>query len=160
MSALIEENKWDINYIQTLPAQIEQKVLRKILEKIFITKVCVQCKTSHTLKTDVFELPDNKKIGKLFSQHGLLFLDQANFSSNPFQVLILQYPIPRAFPAFPAISFKLHPGQLKPLFNTILIVFFIRFPIFSYPIRTHAAIIECIKPYAKLSQSNILSRYI
>ena len=99
------ENKWDIKYIETLLAQIQQKVLRKILEKVFITKKYVQSKNSHTLKTDVFELPDNKNIGKLFSKYELLFVDQANFCSNLFQVLIPQYPIPSAclFP-LPSLS--------------------------------------------------------
>ena len=31
------ENKWDINHIQTLLSQAQQKLLRKILEKAFIT---------------------------------------------------------------------------------------------------------------------------
>ena len=38
----------------------QQKVLRKILEKVFIKKKCAHCKTSRTLKIDVFEIPDNK----------------------------------------------------------------------------------------------------
>ena len=67
------------------------------MEKVFITKKCTQCQTWHTLKADVFELSYNKNIGKLFSKHELFFLHQANFSSNTFQVLILQYPIPRCF---------------------------------------------------------------
>ena len=50
-----------------------------------------QCKTSHTLKIDVFEIPDNKNIGKLFSKYEPLFLDQANFSSDASQTLILQF---------------------------------------------------------------------
>ena len=95
MSAIIE-NKYDINYIQTLPAQIQQNLLRKMLEKVFITKKFTRCKTSHTLKTDVRKFQNNKNIGKLFSKCELLFLDQANFSPNPFQVLILQYPILKA----------------------------------------------------------------
>ena len=61
-----------------------------------MTKKCTQCKSSHTLKTDVFELPENKNIGKLFSKYEVLFLDQANFSSNPFQELLLIHSIPRA----------------------------------------------------------------
>ena len=93
MSAIIG-NKWYINYIQTLPAQIQQKVLRKFLEKVFITNKCTQNKTSRTLKIDVFKLLDNKNIGKVFSKYGLFFLDQANFSSDPSQTLTLQYPIP------------------------------------------------------------------
>ena len=104
MSAIIE-NKWDINYIQTLSAQIRQKVLLKILEKVFITKKCSQNKTSHNLKIDVFELQDNKNIGKLFSKYGLFFLDQANFSSDLSQTLILRDPIPRAsLPPSPSLS--------------------------------------------------------
>ena len=38
----------------------------KLLEKPFITKKFTQCKTSGTLKTDIFQIPDYKKIGKLF----------------------------------------------------------------------------------------------
>ena len=87
-----------------ITCQIQQKVLRKILEKVFITKKCTQCKTSHTLKTDVFELPDNKDIAKLFSKYELFFLDQSNFSSNLFQVLILQHINPRAsLPSLPSL---------------------------------------------------------
>ena len=41
-------------------------------------------KTSHTLKTDVFELPDNKNFGKLFSKYQLFFLDPANSSISLF----------------------------------------------------------------------------
>ena len=66
-------------------------MLQKILEKVFITKKYTQCKTLQALKIDVFELPDNKNIGKLFLKKQLFFLDQVNFSSNPFQVPILQY---------------------------------------------------------------------
>ena len=54
-------------------------------------KKFTQCKTSHTLKIDVFEIPDNKNIGKLFSKYEPLFLDQANFSSDASQTLILQF---------------------------------------------------------------------
>ena len=38
----------------------------------------------------------SKKIGKLFWKHELILVDQPNFSSNPFQILILQHTIPRA----------------------------------------------------------------
>ena len=51
-------------YIQILPAQ--QKMQRKILKKVFITKKFTQFKTWWTLKIDVFEIPDSKNIGKLF----------------------------------------------------------------------------------------------
>ena len=49
------------------------------------------------LKIDVLEIPDNKHIGKLVSKYKLLFLDQANSISEPSQILILQFPIPRDF---------------------------------------------------------------
>ena len=45
-----------------------------MLEKAFITKKSTQCKTSHTLKNEVLELPDNKNIGKLFSKYELFSL--------------------------------------------------------------------------------------
>ena len=60
-----------------------------MLENVFITKKFSQCKTSRTLKIDGFEIPDNKIIGKLFSKYKVLFLDQANSSSHPSQILIL-----------------------------------------------------------------------
>ena len=61
---------------------LQQKVLWKILEKVFITNKFIQCKTSRTLKVDVFEIPDNKNIKKMFSNYGLFFLDQTNSSSD------------------------------------------------------------------------------
>ena len=54
-------------------------------------------KTSRTLKIDVFEISDNKHIGKLFSRYKLLFLDQANSISDPSQILIIEFPVPRDF---------------------------------------------------------------
>ena len=65
--------------------------------EVFITKKFIQCEMWHTLKTGLFESPDKKKTRKLFSKCELLFLDQAIFRSNPYQILIKQYPIPRAF---------------------------------------------------------------
>ena len=47
----------------------------KISEKIFITTKYFQYKTSHTLKIDVFELLDDKNIGKLCSKCETFFLD-------------------------------------------------------------------------------------
>ena len=73
--------------------------------EIFIPKKFTQRKTSSTVKIDLFEIPDDKHIGKLFSKGELLFLDQANFSSDPSQILVLQFPIPRAFlPTSPFLS--------------------------------------------------------
>ena len=55
---------------------------------------------------------------------------------------------------------KFHPGHQKSLFNTTLIVFFIGFPILSYPIRPRATLIGYTKLNAKANQSNLLSSYI
>ena len=66
------------------------------MENICITKKCTRYILSSALKTDVFEIPDNKNIGKLFPKYELLFLDQAKSSSDPSEILILQFPIPRA----------------------------------------------------------------
>ena len=49
-----------------------------------------------TWKIDVFEIPDNKNIQKLFSKYELLFLDKANSSSDLSHILILRFTIPRA----------------------------------------------------------------
>ena len=73
---------------------------QKILEKFFINKGFTQYKTSCILQIDIFQIPHNKKIGKL------LFLDQANSSSDISQILILQFPVLRAslLPS-PSLSF-------------------------------------------------------
>ena len=150
----IKENKWDIKYIQILPAQ--QKVLWKILEKVFISKKYTQCKTSQTLKIDVLEIPDNESIGKLFSKCELLFLDQTNSSSNPSEILILWFPIPWAsLPPSPSVKF--YPSQLKTLINTIPILFFLGFLILSHPIQPHATTsIEYTRPFDKQRKLNLL----
>ena len=74
MSTIVE-NKWDINHIQTLLAQAQQKVLWKLLKKVFITKKCTQCKTLLILKIDLFDLLDNKSIEKWFSKYETFFLN-------------------------------------------------------------------------------------
>ena len=132
-------------------------MLRKILE-VFITKKFSQYKISRTLKIDSPEIPDNKDIGKLFSKYELLFLDQANSSSDPSQRWTLRFPTPRASLP-PSLSlFKVYPSQQKSLFNTILITFFIGFPILSYPMQPHTTtVIGYTKPYGKPTQSNLLS---
>ena len=56
----------------------------------------IQCKTSRTLKINVFEIPDNKNNGKLLSKYELLLLDLTNSSSDSSQILILRFPIRRA----------------------------------------------------------------
>ena len=50
---------------------------------VLITLKFIHYKTSCTIKLDVFNIPDNKNTEKLFSKYDLLFLDQANSSSNP-----------------------------------------------------------------------------
>ena len=70
-------------------------MLRKILEKVYVTKKFTQCKTSRSIKADAFEIADNKNVEKLFSKYELFFLNQANSSSDPSQILIQQFCIPR-----------------------------------------------------------------
>ena len=84
-------------------------MLWKILEKVFFTKKFTQCKISCFLKISVFETPDNKNIGIFFSNYWLLFLDKTTSSSDSSQILILQFPIPRAsLPLLASLStFKL-----------------------------------------------------
>ena len=69
-------------------------------------------------------------------------------------------PHPWSFLIILAIYVKLHPGQLKLLFNTTLIILFIGFSILSYPLRPQATIIGYTKPNAKPDQSNLLSSYL
>ena len=134
------------------------------MEKFFINNKFTQCNTPRTLKIDVFELPNNKNIGKLFSKDELLFLDQANSKSDPSQILILQFPIPRAsLPPSPSLSnFTLanwNHSSTQSL--SFLIIFFIGFLILFYPIRPHATtFIEYTKPYANPSQSDLISSYM
>ena len=45
-----------------------------MLEKVLIAKKFTQCKTLCILETDVFEIPDNKHIWKLFPKHEHDFL--------------------------------------------------------------------------------------
>ena len=139
---------------------INRRCQRKILEKLFNTKKCTQCKRSHTLKTDVIELPDNKNIEKLFSKHELFFLGQSNFSSNPFQVLLLQYPIPRApLSNLPSLSkFTLvnwNPSSAQSSSCSWVVSLFCPTQ-FKHTLQ----FIGCTKLYVKPSQSNLLSSYI
>ena len=53
-------------------------------------------KTLRALKLIFFELSGNKNTGKLLSIYEIFSLDHANFSYDPSQILILQYPIPTA----------------------------------------------------------------
>ena len=53
---------------------LQQKVLRKIMQKVFITKKFTQCKTLHTLKIDVFEIPDKIKKWKIVFKISTAFL--------------------------------------------------------------------------------------
>ena len=84
-------------------------MLRKILEKVFVAKKFAQFKKSRTLKIDLFEIPDNRNIEKLFSNYELLFLDQANFSSDVSQILMLQ------FSYLELLCLPCHPYQTLPL---------------------------------------------
>ena len=113
-------------------------MLRKILVKVTVTNKFTQCKTSRTLKVDVFEITDNKNIGKLFSKYELLLLDQANSSSDPSQALTKRFHTPRA-------SHNLH-------------YIFHWFPYFVLPHSTKRHHKYWIyQTYDKPSQSNLLS---
>ena len=131
-----------------------QNVLRKILEKVFITKKYTQCKTG-TLKIDVL------KNWKSFFQNMSCF---SRIKLIP--VLIhLKYlywnTLSLDLPCLSHHICGISPWSIETLFNTIFIMLFITFPIFSYNIRTHTTTgIGYTKPYAKPSQSNLLSIYI
>ena len=112
-------------------------MLRKILVKFFITNKITKCKTSCSLKFNVFEIADNKNIAKLFSKYELFLLYQANFSSN----------LKHWYNDSPCLELP-----------TILNMFFTGFPILSYPIQpTTNTSIGYTKPYGKPSESNLLS---
>ena len=76
------------------------------MDQVFVNKKSTKCKTSRTLQIDVFKIPDNRSIGKLFSKYELLFLDQANSSSDASQLLMLKFPKTRAsLPPWPCLSY-------------------------------------------------------
>ena len=54
--------------------------MQKILKKSLITRKYIHCKILHTIKSDVFKLPNNKNIENLFSKYELFSLDQKLFS--------------------------------------------------------------------------------
>ena len=89
--------------------------------------------TSHTLKIDVFELPGNKNIEKLFSKYELFFPNQANFSSDLSHILMLQHPvlISSLSPSSLLFNFVLKNWILN---STILIMLSLGFLISPYPI--------------------------
>ena len=64
---------------------------KKKLEKAFITTKFTQCKTSMDSTYQIIKILEN--YFKIFTA----FSDQANSSSGPSQILILQFPIPRAY---------------------------------------------------------------
>ena len=75
----IKENKWHIKHVQIFEGATEN------IGEGLITNKFTQCKASCTLKIDVFKIPDNKNIGKLFSKYELLFLDQTNSISDQYK---------------------------------------------------------------------------
>ena len=131
-------------------------MIRQILE-VFIIKKCIKRKTLYTLKTDAFEFPDNKNIGKLFSKIWTFFPGSSQIQFWSISNIGNTIPHPQSFPASQAISVKFPSGQRIPLFNATLIMFFLGFPIFFHSARPHATFIGYTKPYAKPIQSNILS---
>ena len=106
-------------------------MLRKILGKVFITKKFTQCKTSHILKIDAFEIPDKIRILEDFIQNMNCF-SWINLVPVLVHLKYRYYNSPYSFPTSCTTSVKFYPSELKSLFNTILIMFFIDFPILSY----------------------------
>ena len=53
------------------------------LKRKYWRRSSLKRKTSRILQINVFEMPDNKNIGKLFPKYELLFVDQANSSFDP-----------------------------------------------------------------------------
>ena len=103
-------------------------MLQKILEKIFFTKKFTQCKILRTL-IDVFKIQDNKNNGKLCSKYELLFLDQANSSSDSSEILILRFLIPGP-------SLPLSPSLTETLIQHDPHLVLHRFPYFVLPYST------------------------
>ena len=90
-------------------------------------------------------------------------MNQANSTSDPSQILILQFPIPGAFlpPPTSLSNFTQANWNCFLTLFLILITFFIGCHILSYPIRLHATTsIRYIKSYAKLRQWDVLLSYI
>ena len=68
-----------MKYIQAFPGAIREG----LHHNVFITQKSTHYKASHTLKHDVLKIPDTKNIEKLSLKYELLFLDQANSTSDP-----------------------------------------------------------------------------
>ena len=109
----------------------------RILERVFVTKKCTQRKTLNTLysKYQIIEILEN------FFQNMTCFL-WIKLISYLIHLKYWYYNTPSLqLPASLAISVIFFPVQLKPLFNAILIMFLIGFPIFPYHIWPHATVI-------------------
>ena len=88
-------------------------MIRQILE-VFIIKKCIKSKTLHTLKTDSFEFPDNKNIGKLFSKIWTFFPGSSQIEFWSISNIGNIIPHPQSFPASQAISVKFPSGSWFP----------------------------------------------
>ena len=96
------ENKWDTKTYSNITCPKKRCYGKhwkrcSLLQFHVITKKFAQCKALPTLKIDVFEIPRNKSIEKLFSKYELLILDQANSRTYPPEILILYFPITEKF---------------------------------------------------------------
>ena len=111
------------------------------------------------MKIDVFKISGNKNIGNLFLKYELLFFDQANSSSDLSQTSIPHLLICRAsLPLSPSLSnFTLaywNPLEHNPHQVLHWFLYFVHY------IQSQATKnIEYTKPYAKRSQSILLSCY-
>ena len=106
------------------------------------------------------DIADNRNIGTLFSKYELFFLDQAYFSSDPPQILILQFVVPRvSLSLSPSLSnltlVEWNSSSTESLSSSSSV-----FLNLSYPFRPYALIIGYNKPYPKPRQSNLLSSHL
>ena len=87
---------------------------QKILEIVFITKKFTQCKTSRTLKIDLFETPDNKNIGKLFSRYEIFSWTKLILVLIHLKYWYCNFPIPRLSLPPSSFSVKFYSSQPRP----------------------------------------------
>ena len=138
MSSIIE-NKWDINHIQTLLAQIQQKVLWKTL--VFITH----------LKNWCIWITDQKKLENCFENMNLF--SWINLISVLIHFKYWYYNIPSLeLPSLPCHLCQISPWLIETPLQQNPDHVLDCFPILSYPIRPHATIIGCTKTCAIQSQ--------
>ena len=105
-------------------------MLRKILWKVFITKKFTQCKTSHILKIDAFEIPDKIRILEDFIQNMNCF-SWINLVPVLVHPKYRYYSSPYSFPTSCTTSVKFYPSKVPLQHNSYYVLH--RFPYFVLP---------------------------